>query len=232
MPRTSVNPFQALRYSLLIKQMGCFKTGRTSGQIENSRKPILWFYTGFRKGGKLFPIPLATVLKSDCVTLKNKQDNVMSTELLFARQLIPPQTNGKIASRTAQPSSDLKKIHHLFHWTRACCSFLQTSPSSLLLSTSTSRQCRAAGPATAPLTGQSACWWLHTRSLQASTEALRLGAVAGGVMATALAESSNRKTRLSSGGRPGLCRATCYSKAKPRAASGPNHRNQKMGLMS
>lgn len=156
MPRASVTPFQALRYSLLIKQMSCFKTGRTSGQIKNSRKPILWFYTGFRKGGKVFPIPLATVLKSDCATLKNKQDNVMSTELLFARQLIPPQTNGKTASRAAQPSSDLKKLHHLFHWTRACCSFLQTSASSLLLSTSTPRQRRAAGPATAPLAGQSA----------------------------------------------------------------------------
>lgn len=131
MPRASVTPFQALRYSLLIKQMSCFKTGRTSGQIKNSRKPILWFYAGFRKGGKVFPIPLATVLKSDCVTLKNKQDNVTSTELLFARQLIPPQTNGKTARRTAQPSRDLKKLHHLFHRTRACCSFLQTSPSSL-----------------------------------------------------------------------------------------------------
>ena len=144
MPRASVTPFQALQYSLLIKQMSCFRTGFTSGQIKNSRKAILWFYTGFRKGGKVFPIPLATVLKSDCMTLKTKQDNVMSMELLFARQLIPPEANSRTAGKTARSSSDLKKLHYLFHWTRAFCSFLQTSPSSLLLSTSTSRRWQAA----------------------------------------------------------------------------------------
>lgn len=83
-PRANDTPFQALRYSLLIKQMSCFRTGCTS-EIKNSRKVILWFYTGFRKGGKVFPIPLAMVLKSDCMTLKNKQHNVMSVELMFAR---------------------------------------------------------------------------------------------------------------------------------------------------
>lgn len=52
--------------------------------MKNSRKTILWYYTGFRKRGRVFPIPLATILKSACMTLENKQDNVMSVELLFA----------------------------------------------------------------------------------------------------------------------------------------------------
>lgn len=76
----------------------------------------------------------------------------MSMELLFARQLIPPQPSGS----TAQTSSDLKKLHHPFHWTWAFCSFLQTSLSSLLLSTSTSTRWQAAVPVTAPPTGHSA----------------------------------------------------------------------------
>lgn len=63
MPRASVTLFQVLRYSLLTKQMSCFRTGCTSGQIKNIRKAVLWFYMGFRKGGEVLPIPLATVLK-------------------------------------------------------------------------------------------------------------------------------------------------------------------------
>lgn len=51
--------------------MSWFRTGCTL-EIKNSRKAILWSYTGFRKGGKVFPIPLATVLKSDCLTLKKQ----------------------------------------------------------------------------------------------------------------------------------------------------------------
>lgn len=85
--------------------------------MKNSRKTILWYYTGFRKGGRVFPIPLATILKSACMTLENKQNNVMSVELLFARQLIPPQPDRSTAGEAAQPSSDLKKRDHPFHWT-------------------------------------------------------------------------------------------------------------------
>lgn len=85
--------------------------------MKNSRKTILWYYTGFRKGGRVFPIPLATILKSACMTLENKQDNIMSMELLFARQLIPPQPDRSMAGEAAQPSSDLKKRDHPFHWT-------------------------------------------------------------------------------------------------------------------
>lgn len=84
MQRASVTPFQALWYSLLLEQMNCFRTSCTSGQSKNSRKAVLWCYMGFRKGGKVLPIPLATVLKSGCVTLKkSKQDSIMSVELLF-----------------------------------------------------------------------------------------------------------------------------------------------------
>lgn len=132
MPRVSTAhcPIPGSTVLSTIKQMSCFRTGCTSGQIKNSRKTILWYYTGFRKGGRLFPIPLATVLKSACMTLENKQD-VMSMELLFPRQLKPPQPDGITAGEAAQPSSDLKKRHHPFHWTRVSTRFLQPSPSCL-----------------------------------------------------------------------------------------------------
>lgn len=118
MPRVSTAhcPIPGTTILSTVKQMSSFRTGCTSGQITNSRKTIHWYYTGFRKGGRLFPIPLATVLKSACMTLENKQD-IMSVELLFPRQLIPPQPDGITAGEAAQPSSDLKKLHHPFHWT-------------------------------------------------------------------------------------------------------------------
>lgn len=74
-----------------MKQKRCFRAAHTSVQVINSRRPILWFCTGFRKGGKILPIqsnPLATVLKSDYVTHKNEQGTVNSVEFQFARQLI------------------------------------------------------------------------------------------------------------------------------------------------
>lgn len=144
-------------------------------------------------------------------------------ELLFARQLIPPQTNGRTAGKTAWSSSDLKKLHHLFHWARAFCSFLHTRVSSPLhLYLQVVAGCSACH---SPADG-AVCCWLHTSLWQALIKALRLNTLAGWRVATALAESSNRKTRLSSRGRLGLCRATHYSKSKLRATSDPNHRNQ------
>lgn len=129
MPRVSTAhcPIPGTTILSTVKQMSSFRTGCTSGQITNSRKTIHWYYTGFRKGGRLFPIPLATVLKSACMTLENKQD-IMSVELLFPRQLIPPQPDGITAGEAAQPSSDLKKLHHPFHWTWASKRLLQPSP--------------------------------------------------------------------------------------------------------
>lgn len=65
--------------------------------VISSRRPIHWFCTGFRKGGKILPIqsnPLAAVLKSDYVTPKNEQGTVASVELQFARQLI--ETAGQL----------------------------------------------------------------------------------------------------------------------------------------
>lgn len=48
-------PFQALPHSLLMKQ-NCFRDGHASVWITNSRKAVLWFCTGCRKGGKVLPI--------------------------------------------------------------------------------------------------------------------------------------------------------------------------------
>lgn len=122
-------------------------------------------------------------------------------ELLFARQLIPPQPDRSTAGEAAQPSSDLKKLHHPFHWTWASSRFLQPSPSH------------------PPRQGQWWCWsqpccWASQCSLLASTKALRPNALAGCLMATTLAESSDRKTWLSFTGRWGLCRAAHYSRSQ------------------
>lgn len=122
----------------------------------------------------------------------------MSVELLFARQLIASQPGGSTAGEAAQPSSNLKKLHHPFHWTRASSRFLQPSPTC------------------PPRQWQWWCWsqpccWASQSSLLASTEAPGPNALAGWLIATALAESSDRKTWLSFTGRQGLCRAANYS---------------------
>lgn len=81
--------------------------------------------------GKYFPynhIPLATALKSNCVTVKNEQGTVTSRALARASQLTPLQANGRMAS-----SRDPKELHHPLPLTPAFCSSLWTRSCTSLL---------------------------------------------------------------------------------------------------
>lgn len=83
--QSATPPFQALQHSPLMKR-NCFgmvmlqRGLKTAGKLSSSGSA-----RAAGREGKYFPynhIPLATVLKSDCVTLKNEQGTVTSRDLV------------------------------------------------------------------------------------------------------------------------------------------------------
>lgn len=136
------------------------------------------------------------------MTLENKQDNVMSVELLFARQLIP--------------SSNLNKLHHPSHWTRASSRFLQPSPT--CLPRQWQRWCWSqnfrkftAGLNRSPRT-QRTCWMTNGYSTCRELRQKNLTLLR---RQTGPLQSSKLQQQVTAG-----------------AATEPNHRNQSTGLTS
>lgn len=93
-----------------MKQKRCFRAAHTSVQVINSRRSILWFCTGFRKGGKILPIQSNPLAKSWSLTtwhLKmNRQCHVCSVAVCQAAN-----RNSRMAIRLSC-LWDLKELHH------------------------------------------------------------------------------------------------------------------------